>query len=78
MIQSSSNFCRFHEDRPLFREAVLFTARESGFGTTLVEKDYYCTLLLSHLCNDFATSLLFKGGTCLSKVYADQTVLAWI
>lgn len=71
MTQSSSDLCRFHEDRPLFREAVLFTARESDFGTTLVEKDYYCSLLLSHLCSDSAMSLVFKGGTCLSKVYAD-------
>ncbi|MBI5299569.1 MAG: nucleotidyl transferase AbiEii/AbiGii toxin family protein [Deltaproteobacteria bacterium] len=71
MTQSNSDFCLFHEDRPLFREAVLFTARESNFGTTLVEKDYYCSLLLSHLCKDAATSLVFKGGTCLSKVYAD-------
>lgn len=71
MTQSSSDFCRFHEDRSLFREAVLFTAREMDFGTTLVEKDYYCSLLLSHLYNDSVTSLVFKGGTCLSKVYAD-------
>lgn len=71
MTQSNSDFCRFHEDRPLFREAILFTARESNFGTTLIEKDYYCSLLLSYLCNDAATSLVFKGGTCLSKVYAD-------
>jgi len=71
MTQSSTDFCRFHEDIPLFREAVLFTARKSGFSTTLVEKDYYCSLLLSHLCIDSLTPLVFKGGTCLSKVYAD-------
>ncbi len=71
MTQSSSDVRRFHDDRPLFREAVLFTAREMDFGTTLVEKDYYCSLILSHLCNDATTALVFKGGTCLSKVYAD-------
>lgn len=71
MTQSSSDFCRFHLDPPLFREAVLFTARERDFSTTLVEKDYYCSLLLSHLCSDSTTPLVFKGGTCLSKVYAD-------
>jgi len=51
MTQSNSDFCRFHEDRPLFREAVLFTSRENNFSTMLVEKDYYCSLLLSHLCS---------------------------
>jgi len=40
MTQLSSNFCRFHEDHSIFREAVLFTTRETGFGTTLIEKDY--------------------------------------
>jgi len=71
MIKSISDGFKYHEDRSLFREAVIFTAREHGFRTTLVEKDYYCSLLLAYLCRDSETSMVFKGGTALSKVYAD-------
>ena len=37
---------------------------------TLIEKDYYCSLILNYFFNG-DTSLVFKGGTCLSKVYVD-------
>lgn len=58
-----------HEDPVLFREAVNFTAAETLFIPGLIEKDYFCTLLLKYLmsAND---ALVFKGGTCLAKVYA--------
>jgi predicted nucleotidyltransferase component of viral defense system len=42
----------------------------TGFTASLIEKDYYCSLILHHIF-DRETSLVFKGGTCLSKVYAD-------
>lgn len=71
MIESISDSCKYHEDISLFRDAVIATAREHGFRTSLVEKDYYCSLLLAYLCRDSKTSLVFKGGTALSKVYAD-------
>lgn len=32
---------------------------------------YYCSLLLARLGQDVGTSLVFKGGTALSKVYSD-------
>jgi hypothetical protein len=35
-----------HEDVPLFREAVNFTASKTGFNPRLIEKDYFCTVLL--------------------------------
>lgn len=57
-----------HEDGDLFREAVLYTASITGFNPELVEKDYFCSLLLSYLYSD-ESPLVFKGGTCLSKVY---------
>ncbi|MGH9367380.1 MAG: nucleotidyl transferase AbiEii/AbiGii toxin family protein [Thermoanaerobaculia bacterium] len=59
---------RFHEDPILFREALNFTAAETGFASRLIEKDYFCTVLLRHLT--FAGGLVFKGGTCLAKVHA--------
>jgi hypothetical protein len=37
-----------HEDVALFREAVQFTAAEIGFVPRLIEKDYFCTVLLDY------------------------------
>jgi hypothetical protein len=39
----------------------------AGFTATLIEKDYYCSSILQYLYGG-DTSLVFKGGTCLSKV----------
>jgi predicted nucleotidyltransferase component of viral defense system len=60
---------RAHEDRDMFREAVNFTAAETGFSARLVEKDYFCTVLLQYLAR--VGTLVFKGGTCLAKVHAE-------
>ena len=59
-----------HEDRDFFREALLYTANMTGFNSQLVEKDYFCSVLLSFLYSD-ESPLVFKGGTCLSKVYGE-------
>ena len=58
-----------HQDAELFREAISFTAAETTFSPRLIEKDYFCTLLLDY----FKTieGLIFKGGTCLAKVHAN-------
>ena len=60
-----------HEDQALFREAVLFTAGQTGLNATLIEKDYFCTLLLQYLYYQPESPLIFRGGTCIGKVYAD-------
>jgi len=60
---------RPHEDPALFREAVTFTAAETGFVPRVIEKDYYCTVLLEYLAAAGA-GLVFRGGTCLAKVHA--------
>lgn len=57
-----------HEDPELFLEAVRFTAAETGFSARLIEKDYFCSLVLAHLAQA-APELVFKGGTCLAKVH---------
>ena len=62
---------RLHEDPDLFREALRFTAAQSGFVPRLIEKDYFCTLLLDYLSGAAGGELVFKGGTCLAKVNAD-------
>ena len=59
---------RLHQDPALFREAVTYTAAETGFAPRLIEKDYFCTVLLQHLARA-GCGLVFKGGTCLAKVY---------
>jgi predicted nucleotidyltransferase component of viral defense system len=62
---------KHHEDTELFREAVNLTAAETAFAARLIEKDYFCTVLLEHLAAVTGGQLVFKGGTCLAKVHAD-------
>jgi len=49
MPRSELPTIRFHEDVTLFREAVNFTAAQTAFAAGLIEKDYFCTLLLAYL-----------------------------
>jgi len=72
MNRGKSSFgVRVHEDLSLFREAVNFTTAETGFASRLIEKDYFCTVLLACLASEMDDKLVFKGGTCLAKVHAD-------
>lgn len=57
------------QDRTLFQEAIGFTATQTGFLPRLIEKDYFCSVLL-HILSTNANELVFKGGTCLCKVHA--------
>lgn len=59
-----------HEDPEFFRAAVTFTAATTGFQARLVEKDYFCSVLLQYFA-EANGSLIFKGGTCLAKVLVD-------
>ena len=61
----------YHEDAEFFRAAVAFTEAQTGFNARLIEKDYFCSLLLHGLQDAFARGLVFKGGTALSKVHCD-------
>jgi len=63
-------FLQLHETPDAFRQALSFTEAESGFSQRLIEKDYYCSLILADLEPFFGSGLVFKGGTCLSKVHA--------
>ena len=60
-----------HKDYAGFRDAIRDTAVSTGFQPDLIEKDYYCSLILNYLFQNDETNLVFKGGTCLSKVYAN-------
>jgi predicted nucleotidyltransferase component of viral defense system len=61
----------YHQDPGRFRDALTRTASETGFSERLIEKDYYCSVLLKDLGVLFGQGLVFKGGTCLSKVHAE-------
>jgi predicted nucleotidyltransferase component of viral defense system len=61
----------YHEDQRRFRDALTRTTLETGFSERLIEKDYYCSVLLKDLGALFGAGLVFKGGTCLSKVHAE-------
>lgn len=68
---NETNFPLPHDADPdIFREALAYSEAATGFTAALIEKDYYCSLVLQHFF-DGDTSLVFKGGTCLSKIYAD-------
>jgi predicted nucleotidyltransferase component of viral defense system len=61
---------RLWEDPDYFRAAVRFTSQVTTFAPPLVEKDYFCTVLLEYL-SEASGGVVFKGGTCLAKVHAD-------
>lgn len=60
---------RIDIDQPFFQEAVLFTAEKMEFNPALVEKDYFCSLVLAYLYSSLPDLLIFKGGTALNKVH---------
>jgi predicted nucleotidyltransferase component of viral defense system len=57
-------------DPDIFRDALAHSEADKGFTSALIERDYYCSLVLRYFFST-DTSLVFKGGTCLSKVYVD-------
>jgi predicted nucleotidyltransferase component of viral defense system len=61
----------FHGNQQRFRDGLAHTASATGFSERLIEKDYYCSLLLRDFEALFAEGLVFKGGTCLSKVHVE-------
>jgi predicted nucleotidyltransferase component of viral defense system len=58
-----------HDDLLRFRESVRVTQNREQFIPRLIEKDYFCTLLLEFFSAE-EPQLVFKGGTCLAKVHA--------
>jgi len=57
-----------HENKDEFIKALGRVSKKKGFLFPLIEKDYYLTLILSRVY-DLSENLVFKGGTCLNKVY---------
>ena len=57
-----------HENKEEFLKILERTSAQTGFPLRLLEKDYYITIILSKI-NELSKDLVFKGGTCLSKIY---------
>lgn len=57
-----------HKDKDQFIDVINITVQRTGFRAPLLEKDYYLTLILSRV-DELSEDLIFKGGTCLNKVY---------
>ncbi len=57
-----------HNDKETFEQVILKVASEMGIEPGIVEKDYYVTLFLKRIVQ-LQPSIIFKGGTSLSKCY---------
>jgi predicted nucleotidyltransferase component of viral defense system len=57
-----------HSNKEEFLKVLERTSAQTGFPLRLLEKDYYLTIVLSEI-SKLSPDLVFKGGTCLSKVY---------
>ena len=57
-----------HKNRDDFLRVLENTSARTGFPLLLIEKDYYLTVILSGI-HTLSNDLVFKGGTCLNKVY---------
>ncbi len=57
-----------HSDKDEFLKVLERTSAQTEFPLRLLEKDYYITIVLSKI-NELSKDLIFKGGTCLSKLY---------
>lgn len=59
-----------HTNKEVFSTLVNLTAKHFNIVPAFVEKDYWITLVLSKLSQSaFTESVVFKGGTSLSKGY---------
>lgn len=55
-------------DRELFHDIIQVVANQSHYPESIIEKDYYVTLILKKLSQRLP-EITFKGGTSLSKAF---------
>jgi predicted nucleotidyltransferase component of viral defense system len=61
---------KLHNNKELFSTLVTLAAKSLLMTPAFVEKDYWITLILYNLANSlYSNSVVFKGGTSLSKGY---------
>jgi len=59
---------KLHENKELFKDAIIATSQLKNIAEIYVEKDYWVTLALHFIfSNEIGKSCIFKGGTALSK-----------
>lgn len=61
---------KLHKEKEHFNELLIASSQNYGLTEFQVEKDYYVSLLLKELRNIPNISIVFKGGTSLSKCYS--------
>jgi len=57
-----------HSNKDEFLKILERASAQTGFPLRLLEKDYYITVVISGI-NKLSNDLVFKGGTCFSKIY---------
>jgi len=57
-----------HNDTDLFKEVINETNTQTGIAASIIEKDYYVTMILMLLAKS-TPEVVFKGGTALSKCF---------
>jgi hypothetical protein len=61
---------KLHENKQLFRQAVIATAAQLNIPEIFIEKDYWVTYALHAVFHDLVGQYtVFKGGTALSKCF---------
>ena len=60
---------KLHENKELFKKAVDYIVETQNLSIEIVIKDYYLTLALKMVYNNF-DNLIFIGGTSLSKCFS--------
>jgi predicted nucleotidyltransferase component of viral defense system len=59
-----------HENKTLFKDAVMATTQYKKLSEIYIEKDYWVTLALHTIfTNEIGNQVVFKGGTALSKCF---------
>ena len=59
---------KLHNNKESFNNLISIISDYYKIDAALIEKDYYVTLVLKELTNSVPT-LIFKGGTSLSKCF---------
>ena len=57
-----------HNNRELFEEIINEVNSQTGISQSIIEKDYYVTMILK-LIHQSIPEVVFKGGTALSKCF---------
>ena len=58
------------DDKELLRDIIVTVSERTGIDESIVEKDYYVTMILKELVQR-NPNVVFKGGTSLSKIAAE-------